>query len=197
MAMRSVGFQLVTAGKAQVRNDFAEVKADGVASVTAIGLAAESSASKAAKAVDDLTEKQIASYRRQANAAKLVAAGALSRNAFDAALATPTSQQFATVNTDRPTGSARRSAEVFEAADRENAAAAAAAAEADRAAARAADDRSVVGGAAALCLGNAGGRPAARFGRDRRDRACLRIGDLPSAARRYATVAGWYRAIGS
>ena len=40
MAMRSVGFQLVTAGKAQVRNDFAEVKADGVASVTAIGLAA-------------------------------------------------------------------------------------------------------------------------------------------------------------
>lgn len=141
MAMRSVGFQLVTAGKAQVRNDFAEVKADGVASVTAIGLAAETAASKANKAVDELTDKQIASYRRQANAAKLAAAGAVSRNAFDTALATPTSQQFATVNTDRSTGGAQRSAEVFEAADRENAAAAAAAAEADRAAARAADDR--------------------------------------------------------
>lgn len=141
MAMRSVGFQLVTAGKAQVRNDFAEVKADGVASVTAIGLAAESSASKAAKAVDDLTERQIASYRRQANAAKLAAAGAASRNAFDDALATPTSQQFATVNTDRSTGSARRSAEVFEAAARDEADAAAKAAEAERVANRAADER--------------------------------------------------------
>lgn len=144
MAMRSVGFQLVTAGKAQVRNDFAEVKADGVASVTAIGLAAETAASKAAKAVDDLTDRQIASYRRQANAAKLAAAGAANQDAFNAALATPTSQQFATVNTDRSTGSARRSASVFEEADRRDAQAAADAAEANRLAARAADERAAI-----------------------------------------------------
>lgn len=141
MAIKSVGFQLKTEGKAQVRNDFAEVKADGVASVTAIGLAAESSATKAAKAVDELTDRQIASYRRQANAAKLAAAGAANQDAFNAALATPTSQQFATVNTDRSTGAARRSADVFEAAARDEAIAATAAAEAERVAARAADER--------------------------------------------------------
>ena len=141
MTMRSVGFQLKTEGKAQVRNDFAEVKADGVASVTAIGQAAETSAAKAAKAVDDLTDRQIATYRRQANAAKMAAAGAANQDAFNAALATPTSQQFATVNTDRSTGAARRSADVFEAAARDEAAAAAVAAEAERSAARAADDR--------------------------------------------------------
>lgn len=141
MTIRSVGFQLKTEGKAQVRNDFAELKADGVASVTAIGLAAESSAEKAAKAVDDLTDRQIATYRRQANAAKLAAAGAANQEAFNATLATPTSQQFATVSTDRSTGAARRSAEVFEAAARDEAASAAVAAEAERAAARAADDR--------------------------------------------------------
>jgi hypothetical protein len=141
MAMRSVGFQLVTAGKAQVRNDFAEVKADGVASVKAIGLAAEASATKAGRAVDDLTDRQIASYRRQAAAAKLAAAGAANQDAFNAALATPTSQQFATVNTDRSTGAARRSADVFEAAARDEAEAAARVAEAERVASRAADER--------------------------------------------------------
>ncbi|KQO50650.1 hypothetical protein ASF14_11240 [Sphingomonas sp. Leaf257] len=115
MAMRSVGFQLRTDGKAEVKNDFAEVRKAGQDAMSGVAEAAEQAADRAAKAADALTERQIASYRKQANAAKLAAAGADSRSAIDAANAQRgNGSQFATVNLDRSTGAARESAAVFE-----------------------------------------------------------------------------------
>lgn len=115
MAMRSVGFQLRTDGKAEVKNDFAEVRKAGQDAMSGVAEAAEQAADRAAKAADALTERQIASYRKQANAAKLAAAGADSRSAIDAANAQRgNGAQFATVNLDRSTGAARESAAVFE-----------------------------------------------------------------------------------
>ncbi|SEM62925.1 Prophage tail length tape measure protein [Sphingomonas gellani] len=131
MPMRSVGFQLRTDGKAEVKNDFAEVKAAGQASMAGVADAAEDAAERSARAADQFTERQLASFRKQANAAKLAAAGVGQQSALDEALSQRgNGGQFATVNLDRSTGAARESAAVFEAA-----------AEAERLATRADEDR--------------------------------------------------------
>jgi len=134
MTIRSVGFQLKTDGKAEVKNDFAEVKKAGVDAMDGIASAAEQSADRASKATDEYTDRQVAAFQKQAAAAKIAAANASANASFDTAAAQPgNAGQFATVNLDRTSGSAKEAASAFqpllEAED------AAARAEADRAAA--------------------------------------------------------------
>lgn len=118
MTMRNVGFRLRSEGKAELRNDFAEVRAAGAESVNSVADAADRAGERMAQATERYTERQMEAYRRQASAAKLAAAGAAQRSEVDLALATPGSQQFATVNLDRSSGAARESAAVFEEAAR-------------------------------------------------------------------------------
>ena len=146
MAVRSVGFRLGTEGKAEVVNDFKAVSTAGKSAMNDVAEAAESAAERSARASAEYTERQLASYKRQANAAKLAAAGVESRSTFDAALAQRGSgSQFAGVNLDRSTGAARSSASVFETdfrrQDEEAAAAAKRTADAEALAARAEEDR--------------------------------------------------------
>lgn len=114
MVMKSTGFMLRTDGKAEVKSDFAEVGKAGKDAFAQVEAAAEQANNKAAKATEDLADRQVAAYRKAANAAKMAATGQANQEAFNGALATPTSQQFATVNLDRSTGAARASAAVFE-----------------------------------------------------------------------------------
>ena len=114
MAIRSVGFQLRTDGKAEVKNDFAEVRSAGQTAMDGVAKAAEDAAERAGRASDAYTERQIAGFKRQADAAKVAAAAALSRAEVDRAMATASGNQYATVNLDRSTGAARASADVFE-----------------------------------------------------------------------------------
>lgn len=118
MTIRNVGFRLHSEGKAELKNDFAEVRTTGAASVNSVADAAEQAGERIARATDRYTERQMDSFRKQAAAAKIAAAAGAQRAEFDAAVAAPTSQQFATVNYDRSTGSAGESAMVFEAAAR-------------------------------------------------------------------------------
>lgn len=109
MAIRSVGFQLRTDGKAEVRNDFAEMRAAGAAAVNGVADAAEAAGERTARATEGFAQRQIDAWKRQANAAKLAASAQDSRAAFDAALGqSGNSGQFATVNLDRSTGRQRR-----------------------------------------------------------------------------------------
>ncbi|MDR6128787.1 hypothetical protein QE361_003199 [Sphingomonas sp. SORGH_AS802] len=114
MTIRSIGFNLRTDGKAQVKNDFAEIRKDGTDAMTGVAEAAERAAERSAEATDRFTQRQIESWNRQAAAAKLAAAAGAQRGAVDQAMATPGSQQFATVNLDRSSGAARDSAKVFQ-----------------------------------------------------------------------------------
>lgn len=114
MAIRSVGFNLRTDGKAEVKNDFAEVRAAGTAAMAGVAQAAETAADRSAEATDRFTQRQIEAFNRQAAAAKLAAAAGAQRGAIDQAMATPNTQQFATVNLDRSSGAARDSAKVFQ-----------------------------------------------------------------------------------
>jgi hypothetical protein len=114
MTIRSIGFNLRTDGKAEVKNDFAEIRKSGTDAVTGVAEAAERAAERSAEATDRFTQRQIESWNRQAAAAKLAAAAGTQRGAVDQAMATPGSQQFATVNLDRSSGAARDSAKVFQ-----------------------------------------------------------------------------------
>lgn len=116
MVMRSVGFQLRTDGKAEVKNDFAEVKRAGQDAMGGVAHAAEEAGDRAARAADQYTQRQLEAFRKQAAAAKLAAAGVEARGSIDASLAQRgAAGQFATVNLDRSTGAARASAAAFEA----------------------------------------------------------------------------------
>ncbi|MBW6524418.1 D-alanyl-D-alanine carboxypeptidase family protein [Sphingomonas sp. RHCKR47] len=116
MATRSVGFRLGTEGKANVVNDFAEVRMAGRSAMNEIADAAEDTARRATAANDEYTKRQLESWKRQADAAKLNAARADVRGSIDAALGqSGNGAQFATVNLDRSTGAAKESADVFRA----------------------------------------------------------------------------------
>ncbi len=141
MAIRNVGFRLHSEGKAELKNDFVDVRTTGVASVNGVADAAEQAGERISRATDRYTERQMESYRKQAAAAKLAAAAGAQRAEFDAAVASPGSQQFATVNLDRSSGAARASADVFTAVFEQEEAAARATALAEREAARAADEQ--------------------------------------------------------
>lgn len=69
MAMRSVGFQLKTDGKAEVKNDFAEIKTAGVDAMAAIADAGERSAERSEKALADAADRQARNYAKIAAAA--------------------------------------------------------------------------------------------------------------------------------
>ncbi|MBD8548001.1 phage tail length tape measure family protein, partial [Sphingomonas sp. CFBP 8760] len=69
MATRNVGFRLGTEGKAEVKNDFAEVRTAGVGAVTDVAEAAEKSSARSAKAMEDLAERQARANARLAAAA--------------------------------------------------------------------------------------------------------------------------------
>jgi hypothetical protein len=70
MATRNVGFRLGTEGKAEVKNDFAEVRTAGVGAVTDVAEAAEKSSARSAKAMEDLAERQARANARLAAAAQ-------------------------------------------------------------------------------------------------------------------------------
>ncbi len=129
MATRTVGFQLRTDGKAEVKNDFAEVRKAGSDAMAGIAKAANDTAEATAAATERAEQRQLAAWKRQAAAAKLAAGGVAAGGAIDGALARTGSQQFATVNLDRTTGAARASAAAFEEMFRAEAQAAAATAQ--------------------------------------------------------------------
>lgn len=142
MTTRNVGFRLGMEGKAEIRNDFAEIQRAGEAAMQDIAASAEQAAQRAVAANDEWTARQIAGFKKQAAAAKLNAAGLSVNASFDEALSQRGStRQNATVNLDRSTGSARASAAVFEEAFRAEEKAARETAEADREAARTAEER--------------------------------------------------------
>ena len=114
MVMRSVGFQLRTDGKAEVKNDFAEVRAAGSAAMSGVADAAEQAGERAERAQSASADRQIAKWKAMASAAKVASLAQDSRSTFDMALADRGSgSQFATVNLDRSTGAAKASADVF------------------------------------------------------------------------------------
>ncbi len=114
MTIKSVGFQLKTDGKAQVKNDFAELRTAGTSAFVGVADAAEAASVRAGRANDDFTARQIEGFRKAATAAKLAAAAANDRSMVDAALAVRgNGSQFATVNLDRSTGAAKAAADVF------------------------------------------------------------------------------------
>ncbi|MET0373922.1 MAG: hypothetical protein ABW128_06650, partial [Rhizorhabdus sp.] len=129
MVTRSVGFQLRTDGKAEVKNDFAEVRKAGTDAMAGIAQAANDTADATATAIERAEQRQLAAWKRQAAAAKLAAGGIAANGAIDATLARSGSQQFATVNLDRTAGAARASAAAFEEMFRAEAQAAAATAQ--------------------------------------------------------------------
>ena len=69
MADQKIAIRLGTEGKAQVQNDFADIRKDGVAALDAIVAATEA----AGTAADRAAERQAAAWKRQAAAAKAVA----------------------------------------------------------------------------------------------------------------------------
>lgn len=114
MTIKSVGFQLKTDGKAQVKNDFAEIRSAGASAFVGVADAAEAANDRAARASEAFTARQIEGFRKAATAAKLAAAAANDRSTIDAALAMPgNGAQFATVNLDRSSGAAKAAADVF------------------------------------------------------------------------------------
>lgn len=116
MTIKSVGFALKTDGKAQVKNDFAEVGQAGKEAMNEVASAAVEAGDRAAQAAETFADRQIAAWKRQANAAKAAAAGVDMRGGIDAALgAQGNNGQFATVNFDRSSGAARDSAAAIEA----------------------------------------------------------------------------------
>lgn len=128
MTEASTAIRLATSGKAEVKNDFAEVQAAGTAAMAAIADASEKAADQSESAADRAAARQEASYRRMAAAAKVAAVAGVNQDAFNGALGASGSQQFATVNLDRSIGAARDAAAAFEAqfrAEDETAAAAA------------------------------------------------------------------------
>lgn len=142
MTMRNVGFRLGMDGKAEVKNDFAEVKKAGDDAMESVAVAAEQAGERAARATETYTKRQIDSYQRQANAAKLAAAGVSANASVDQVLAgRGNAGQFATVNLDRSTGAAKASAAVFAAAFEEEERGAREAVEAQRLLQKAEDDR--------------------------------------------------------
>lgn len=104
MSKPSVAFRLGTEGKQDVKRDFAEVRRDGETAFQGIATAAE----QAGNASSTAAERQAQAWQRQANAAKVAMAASANQNAFNSVLGVSNSG----------VGSARASAEVFEAAAR-------------------------------------------------------------------------------
>lgn len=115
MADRKVAIRLGTEGAAQVQNDFAEAQKAGVGAFQAIGAAANDTAEQAGAAADRMAARQQATWAKMAAAAKAGATASANQDAFNGSLGQAGSQQFATVNLDRTTGSARESADAFKA----------------------------------------------------------------------------------
>lgn len=70
MTIRSVGFALRTEGKAEVKNDFAEVRAAGATAMDSVADAAEKAGARAARSLEEIADRQAKANARITAAAQ-------------------------------------------------------------------------------------------------------------------------------